>query len=95
MSIAVILAAAAVAATIRERNQIRRQVQALSAEGRLSAYVLLALPFGVGAFIYLTNPTYLAELTQGGLLGWSLLGIGALLMTVGVVWMRKLVRLVF
>ena len=84
-----------VAETIRERNQIRRQVQALSAEGRLSAYVLLALPFGVGTFIYLTNPTYLAELTQGGLLGWGLLGIGALLMTVGVIWMRKLVRLVF
>ncbi len=84
-----------VAETIRERNQIRRQVQALSAEGRLSAYVLLALPFGVGTFIFLTNPTYLAELTQGGLLGLGMLGIGALLMTVGVIWMRKLVRLVF
>ncbi len=84
-----------VAETIRERNQIRRQVQALSAEGRLSAYVLLALPFGVGFFIYLTNPSYLAELTQGGLLGWGLIGIGMVLMTIGVIWMRKLVKLVF
>ena len=33
--------------TIRERNQIRRQVKALSAEGKLSAYVLMALPFGI------------------------------------------------
>ena len=84
-----------VAGTIRERNQIRRQVQALSAEGRLSAYVLLALPFGVGLVIMITNPSYLAELTSGGLLGWSLLGIGAVLMLVGVVWMRRLVRLEF
>jgi tight adherence protein B len=84
-----------VAGTIRERNQIRRQVQALSAEGRLSAYVLLALPFGVGFMIYLTNRPYLAELTNGGLLGWGLLSIGALLMLVGVVWIRKLVKLVF
>jgi tight adherence protein B len=84
-----------VAGTIRERNQIRRQVQALSAEGKLSAYVLLALPFGVGFIIYLTNRPYLAELTNGGLLGWGLIGLGALLMTVGVVWMRKLVKLVF
>jgi len=84
-----------VAETIRERNQIRRQVKALSAEGRLSAYVLLALPFGVGFFIYLTNRPYLAELTDGGLLGWGLIGTGLLLMTIGVIWMRKLVRLVF
>jgi tight adherence protein B len=84
-----------VAGTIRERNQIRRQVQALSAEGKLSAYVLLALPFGIGFMIYLTNRPYLAELTNGGLLGWGLIGLGVLLMTVGVVWMRKLVKLVF
>jgi tight adherence protein B len=84
-----------VAGTIRERNQIRRQVQALSAEGKLSAYVLLALPFGIGFMIYLTNRPYLAELTNGGLLGWGLIGLGVLLMTVGVLWMRKLVKLVF
>ena len=84
-----------VAETIRERNQIRRQVKALSAEGRLSAYVLLALPFGVGFFIYLTNRPYLAELTDGGLLGWGLIGTGLVLMTIGVIWMRKLVRLVY
>lgn len=84
-----------VAATIRERNQIRRQVKALSAEGRLSAYVLLALPFGVGFFIYLTNRPYLAELTEGGLLGWGLIGTGLALMVVGVVWMRRIVRIEF
>ncbi len=81
--------------TIRERDQIRRQVKALSAEGRLSAYVLLALPFGVGFMIYLGNPGYLAELTNGGLLGWGLIATGVVLMTVGVIWMRKLVKLVF
>ena len=36
----------AVGHTIRERNAIRRQVKALSAEGKLSAIVLMALPFG-------------------------------------------------
>jgi tight adherence protein B len=84
-----------VAGTIRERNQVRRQVQALSAEGRLSGYVLLALPFGIGFMIFLTNPAYLGELTSGGLLGWGLIALAGLLMLVGVVWMRKLVKLVF
>jgi tight adherence protein B len=84
-----------VAGTIRERNQIRRQVQALSAEGKLSAYILLALPFAVGLLLFFSNPSYLGELINGGLLGWTLITIGGLLMTAGVVWMRKLVKLVF
>lgn len=84
-----------VAGTVRERDQIRRQIKALSAEGRLSAWVLLALPFGVGGFIFLTNRPYLAELTSGGLLGWGMLAMGAVLMTVGVLWMRHLVKLEF
>jgi len=84
-----------VAGTIRERNQIRRQVKALSAEGRLSAWVLAVLPFGVGLAIYFTNRPYLAELTQGGLLGWGLLATGALLMTMGALWLRSIVRIEF
>jgi tight adherence protein B len=84
-----------VAGTIRERNQIRRQVKALSAEGRLSAYVLMALPIGVGGMIAITNPSYLGELTNGGLLGWGLIGMAVLLMTGGALWLRKLVKIVF
>ena len=50
-----------VAHTIRERNQIRGQVQALSAEGKLSAYVLMALPFGIAGFLAFANPEYMAS----------------------------------
>ena len=46
--------------TIRERNQIRRQVRALSAEGRLSAIILVALPIGVFLFLLFVQPTYLS-----------------------------------
>jgi tight adherence protein B len=81
--------------TIRERDQIRRQIKALSAEGRLSGYVLLAMPFAIGGIIFVTNRPYIAELTNGGLLGWGLIGMGGLLMAVGTVWMRNLVKLEF
>lgn len=84
-----------VAGTIRERNQIRRQVKALSAEGRLSAWILAALPFGIGTMIFFTNRPYLAELTQSGLIGWAMLTVGAVLMAVGGVWLRALVRIEF
>ena len=65
----------AVGHTIRERNAIRRQVKALSAEGKLSAIVLMALPFGVIGFISMTNPGYLAKFTES-LAGYAMLGRG-------------------
>lgn len=83
------------AATIRERDQIRRQVKGLSAEGRLSAYVLMALPFGVGFVISIVNPAYLRELTHGGALGWGLLGVAGLLMAGGALWLRKICKIVY
>jgi tight adherence protein B len=83
-----------VAGTIRERDQIRRQVKALSAEGRLSGWVLLALPFGVGGVIFMSNRPYLAELTSSPL-GWGMLAFGAVLLTLGALWIRHLVKLEF
>ncbi len=82
-----------VAATIREREQIRRQVKALSAEGRISAYVLVALPFLVALAMRATNPTYLNELGHGS--GLRLLGLGVVLMVVGMLWLKRVCRLVY
>ncbi len=83
-----------VAATIRDRNQIRRQVEALSAEGRMSAIILIALPFAIGGMISITNPEYLSELT-GTFVGRVLLIIGGVLMTIGTIWIRRLIKVVF
>jgi tight adherence protein B len=80
--------------TIRERNQIRRQVKALSAEGRLSALVLMALPLGVLAFLSITNPAYIARFTES-LAGYAMIAAGVLLLIVGGLWLRKVVNLKF
>ncbi|NYJ74298.1 type II secretion system F family protein [Allobranchiibius huperziae] len=80
--------------TIRERNQIRRQVKALSAEGKLSAYVLIALPFGIVAFLAVSNPAYIAKFTQSAI-GYALLGVAGLLLVVGTLWLRKVVSFKF
>ncbi len=82
-----------ISGTIRERNQLRRQVKALSAEGRLSAYILLGLPFVVALALSVLNPGYLGELTRG--FGPVLCGIGVGFMTLGTLWMKKICRLVF
>jgi tight adherence protein B len=80
--------------TIRERDQLRRQVKTVSAEGRLSGIVLIALPFFIGLWMLVTNPSYIGELTQG-IIGWSMLALCAILMTAGALWIKVLVRLKF
>ncbi|MCW2802453.1 MAG: tight adherence protein [Propionibacteriaceae bacterium] len=80
--------------TIRERNQLRRQVQALAAEGKLSAVVLMALPFGIAAFLSFSNPAYIGKLV-GSVAGYAMLGTAIVLLTVGAVWMRKVVSFKF
>jgi tight adherence protein B len=84
----------AVGNTIRERNAIRRQVKALAAEGKLSAIVLMALPFGIAAFISLTNRAYLARFTQSAI-GWGMLLAAVVLLVGGGLWLRKMVRITF
>jgi tight adherence protein B len=84
----------AVGHTIRERNAIRRQVKALSAEGKLSAAVLMALPFGIIAFLSMANPEYLAGFTES-IVGYGMLAVAAVMMTVGGLWLRSTVRIRF
>jgi tight adherence protein B len=84
----------AVSSTIRERNAIRRQVKALSAEGKLSAIVLMALPFGVSGFISVTNPSYLAKFTQSAL-GYALVAAAIVMLLVGALWLKKTVAIKF
>lgn len=80
--------------TIRERNQIRRQVRALSAEGRLSALVLMLLPVGVAGFLAFANPGYIMTFTQS-VLGFVMLAVAGVLLLVGFLWLRKTVRIKF
>jgi tight adherence protein B len=84
----------AVGHTIRERNAIRRQVKALSAEGKLSAIVLMALPFGIAVFIWISNPAYLARFTQS-VVGWGMLAAAVVLLVGGGLWLKKMVSIRF
>jgi tight adherence protein B len=50
---------------IRAREEIRREIDVLTAEGKVSAYVLGALPFFLGLFIQVSNPGYLDPMFDG------------------------------
>jgi tight adherence protein B len=80
-----------VAETLREREFLRRHVRALSAEGRLSAYILGGLPPVFLLFLVLTKPDYVHPLFSTPI-GFILdIGMGVLL-SVGVFWMSKVAK---
>ena len=80
-----------VAATLRERERLRRQVRVLSAEGRLSAWILGLLPPVFATYLLLVQPAYLQPLVSETL-GWLMIAFGLTLLTVGALWMRKAVK---
>jgi len=80
--------------TIRERNQIRRQIRALSAEGRLSAIILILLPIGVFAFLLITQPTYFSGFFDN-ILGILALVAAGILLILGSIWLMVAVRVKF
>ncbi|TIC88685.1 hypothetical protein E8D34_03145 [Nocardioides sp. GY 10113] len=80
-----------VAETMREREYLRRQVHALAAEGRYSAYVLVGLPVGFFLFQCFAQRDYIATMWTDPIGIVVLLGAAVWLM-VGTFWMRRMVR---
>jgi tight adherence protein B len=80
-----------VAGTLREREYLRRHVKALSAEGRLSAWILGGLPPGFLGYLTLTKPDYVNPLYTRPI-GWVMLAGMGVLLSVGVFWMSKVAK---
>jgi tight adherence protein B len=78
--------------TMRERAQVKRQVRALSAEGRLSGVILVGLPILIAAFLFLTRRAYLQPLYTDPL-GLVMLGGAVVSMCIGAWWMSKIVKI--
>ena len=81
-----------VSETMIARERLRREIQTLTAEGRISAIVLGILPVAIGAVVYVLNPEYLDPLFhrgagQAALIGAILVGIA------GFVWMKKIITI--
>ncbi|MGZ8570711.1 MAG: type II secretion system F family protein [Actinomycetota bacterium] len=81
-----------VANTVRERAYVQRQVRVLSAEGRLSIFILASLPFGIFLYLALMNPEYVSVLFTT-MIGRLLLLVGGTLMAAGIFVMTRIVRI--
>ena len=79
-----------VADTVRQRQQFARKIKGLTAMGRAGAYVLIGLPFFIGAMITIINPTYMDPLYHSST-GHMLIYIGLGMMAFGSLCLKKIV----
>jgi tight adherence protein B len=81
-----------IAAIVRARLKLLGDVRTLSAEGRMSAWVLGLLPFAVGLVVNIVNPKFMAVLWTDPA-GLRMVGGALLMMVFGVLWMRKIIQI--
>lgn len=81
-----------VADTARERSELRRLVQTLTAQGRMSRWIITALPIGLLLIVSVLNPGYTAVLFETGD-GRVALAIGGVLLTMGSLAIKRIVTI--
>jgi tight adherence protein B len=79
-----------VADTVRQRQQFAAKIKGLTAMGRMSAYVLMGLPFLMAGAITLLNPSYMSPLFHTST-GHTLIIVGLTMMLIGSLFLKKIV----
>ena len=81
-----------IAVIVRDRLKLHGEIRTLSAEGRLSAVILTALPFGVAVVVNAVNPKFMSVLWTDPD-GLRMVGMALFMMVVGMLWMRQIIRI--
>jgi tight adherence protein B len=81
-----------VADTMVHRERLRRDIAALTAEGKISAIILGLLPVGLGAFMWMSNPVYMKPL-GATTMGHVLLAVALVSLLIGFAWMKKIINI--
>jgi tight adherence protein B len=77
------------AETLTQRHQFRQKVRTLTAQGKLTAMILIGLPFAIGILLSLISPGYLNPLFNTGA-GQVLIVLGLVMMTIGTLFLRHI-----
>ena len=80
-----------IADTIGERVKLKREIKALTSQGRLSAAIFMGLPAGVAILLYIMNPSYMSVLFQTTI-GLAIVVVAIVSQTVGFLIIRKIVN---
>jgi tight adherence protein B len=79
--------------TIRERVKLKGEIRVLTAQGRITGYLISALPIFLALFLYTINPNYMGNLFENRACGWPLLGVGLALIGIGSAVVQKIVQI--
>jgi tight adherence protein B len=79
--------------TIRERIKLKGEIRVLTAQGRITGYLISGLPIILALFLYAINRDYMANLFENRTCGWPLLGIGLALIGIGSALVQKIVQI--
>lgn len=79
---------------LRAKFRFERRVRTLSAEGRMSAWVLILMPIVLAVGLSVTTPTYLPKLYNDPL-GRQMIVGAVVLMAIGIVWIRRIINIRF
>ncbi len=77
--------------TIRERIKLKGEIRVLTAQGRITGYLISFLPIILALFLYTINPGYMGNLFENRTCGWPMLGIGLALIGIGFAIVQKIV----
>jgi tight adherence protein B len=80
------------AAVVRARFTIRRQLRVFTAQGRMTGYLLAALPLILFAILYTLNPSYMSILFTDPI-GKILVGVAVSMQLIGFFWIRKIINI--
>ncbi|HEY5760617.1 MAG TPA: type II secretion system F family protein, partial [Steroidobacter sp.] len=83
---------AKISSVIRGRFRFQRRVKTLSAEGRLSGWILSLTPLVLFGILWMLHPEYLSHLTEHPM-GSKLIACSVVMGAVGILWIRRLVRI--
>lgn len=78
--------------TMRQRAELRGVVRVLTAEGRISAKILMSLPFFLAAFMLAFRRSYITPLIHSGV-GWAMIAVGAVMLVIGGTWLNRLTKI--
>ncbi|MBW4436277.1 MAG: type II secretion system F family protein [Pleurocapsa minor GSE-CHR-MK-17-07R] len=77
--------------TIRERIKLKGEIRVLTAQGRITGYLISGLPIVLALFLYGINPDYMGNLFENRGCGWPMLGIGLAMIGIGMAVIQKIV----
>ncbi|MFA0761248.1 MAG: hypothetical protein HZLCBSQH_001353 [Candidatus Fervidibacterota bacterium] len=80
-----------IAETIRQRIELRGEIAVSTAQARFSGWILMALPFAVACMVFVLNPQWMRLLLDTEL-GRKMIGMGIVMQTLGMLWIRKLLQ---